>query len=125
MLRLCSYNVEHFNRLFTQTNQLQTDNESQTRLDALRTVLQAIDADIIGVVEAPNTTANGTQSTVTKLRAFADFAGLRASQVMTGFTSSGLQELALMFDPARVAVQHRPGGRRNSASIPVLTSRSR
>ena len=34
MLRLCSYNVEHFNRLFTQTNQMEGDAAEQTRLDA-------------------------------------------------------------------------------------------
>ena len=118
MLRLCSYNVEHFNRLFTQTNQLQGGAAEQTRLDALRVVLQTIDADIIGVVEAPNTTANGAQSTVTKLESFAAFAGLRASRAMTGLLSSGTQEIAVMFDPQRVTIQHRPGGRRNSVNNP-------
>ena len=52
MLRLCSYNVEHFNRLFTQTNQLQGGAAEQTRLDGLRDVLQMIDADIVGLGRA-------------------------------------------------------------------------
>jgi hypothetical protein len=57
MLRLCSYNVEHFNRLFTQTDQMQGNATEQTRFDALRViVLRMIDADSIGVVEASNTT---------------------------------------------------------------------
>ncbi len=34
MLRLCFYNVEHFNRLFTQTNQMEGDAAEQTGLDA-------------------------------------------------------------------------------------------
>lgn len=123
MLRLCSYNVEHFDGLFRQDNTIQTDNDSQTRLNAIRDVLQTIDADIVGVVEAPNTTANGTQSTVTKLENFAAFAQIRVSRTITGLISSGRQELAIMFDPNRVTVQHRPGGRRNSASNPRFDER--
>ncbi len=33
MLRVCSYNVEHFNRLFTQTDQMQGNAAEQTRFD--------------------------------------------------------------------------------------------
>lgn len=56
MLRVCSYNVEHFNRLFTQTDQMQGNAAEQTRFDANgHLVLWMIDADVIGVVEASNT----------------------------------------------------------------------
>ena len=69
-----------------------------------------IDADIIGIVEAPNTKANGAQSTVTKLETFAAFAGLGASRAMTGLLSSGIQEIAVMFATSAKKAQEEKDG---------------
>lgn len=68
-----------------------------------------IDADIIGIVEAPNTKANGAQSTVTKLETFAAFAGLGASRAMTGLLSSGIQEIAVNATSAKKAQEEMDG----------------
>ena len=58
-MRLCSYNVEHFNRLFQRgTNNLSVTADDQQRIQDLGAVLQAIDADLVGIVEAPNTTTS-------------------------------------------------------------------
>lgn len=117
-LRICTYNVEHFDRLFVDGgNQLESTSEAQLRISALQQVLQLIDADVIGIVEAPNTRADGSEDTVTRLQTFANTVGIRANRAVMGFTSDGSQEIAVLHDPA-VQVQHLPGGQANDPSNP-------
>ena len=49
-LRLCSYNIEWFDDLFTKSNTLKTDADSRPRQEAIRDVLQMVNADLIGIV---------------------------------------------------------------------------
>ena len=80
-LRLCSYNIEWFDDLFTKSNTLKTDADSRPRQEAIRDVLQTVNADLIGIVEAPNTTTTtGSQSTVECLENFAQWAQLRTTK---------------------------------------------
>ncbi len=117
-LRICTYNVEHFNHLFVDgDNQLRNTAEAQQRISALQQVLQMIDADIIGIVEAPNTQANGPEDTVSRLQNFANAIGIRANRAVMGYVSAGSQEIAVLHDPA-VQVQHQPGGQPNRADNP-------
>ena len=60
-LRICSYNIEWFNHLFNKDNSLKTGNKEQARFTALQNVLQGLQSDLIGILEAPNTSANGTE----------------------------------------------------------------
>jgi len=116
--RLCTYNIEHLDRLFqNNSNQLDNSAESQERIEALREVLQLIDPDLIGIVEAPNTTVDGQEDTVIRLEVLADAIGLRASRAVTGFISDGSQEIAILHDPA-IQVQHQPGGQEDDEENP-------
>lgn len=108
MLRLATWNIEFFDRLFNRDNTLKSDAESRTRLEAVAAVLQAVEADLIGVTEGPNT--GGNQSTVTKLEAFADAFNLSTRKALTGFTSRGVQEIALLYNDDKIAAEHKPGG---------------
>ncbi len=117
-IRICSYNVEWFNRLFNKDNTLKTGASKQKRLGAIRDVLQTLQADLIGVVEAPNTSKDGSESTVLRLEAFARWAGLSTNKTMTGIISGGMQELAVLYNPAKVTVTHDRGGRKGSATNP-------
>ena len=82
-------------------------------------MLELVNADLITVIEAPNTTTTtGIQSTVSKLENFADWAALRTSKAIMGFPSRGRQEIAIIYDPAKMSIRHVPGGRRNSHSNP-------
>jgi hypothetical protein len=122
-LRICTYNVEHFDRLFVNgSNQLQNTADAQQRINALQQVLQRIDADVIGIVEAPNTLASGLEDTVTRLQNFANAVGIRANRAVMGFVSDGSQEIAVLHDPA-VQVQHQPGGQANNTSNPPFEGR--
>lgn len=124
-LRLCSYNIEWFDDLFTKSNTLKTDAESRARQQAIRDVLQTVGADLIGIVEAPNTTTTtGSQSTVESLENFAQWAQLRTTKVLTGFISGGRQELALLYDPTNSARSMHPAAIRLVRATPALTGSS-
>ena len=107
-IRLTSYNIEWFNKLFETDNTLKTDQASTDRFNAIASVLQTLDSDIIGIVEAPNT--GGNQSTVTKLQNFANTFNLKTDKALTGFTSKGQQEIAVLFNSTKLKVAHKPGG---------------
>ena len=115
-LTLCTYNVEHFNRAFDEENRPKSDSEKQ--LEAVAQVLRAVDADLIGIVEAPNASPSAagdgeTPGTVEALETFAAEYDLRQRKTAMGFVSEGSQELAVMYDPDTVEeVKHVPGGGR-------------
>ena len=108
-LTICCWNIEWFDKLFDAQNGLRGDAKSTVRLEAIAEVLGSIDADLISIVEAPNT-SRGVRSTVACLEAFATQFGLRAGKAITGFLSQGKQEIAALYDPALVDVSHNPGG---------------
>ena len=117
-IRLCSYNIEWFNHLFNADNSLKTGQDTVVRFDAIAKVLSKINADLIGVVEAPNSTASGAQSTAKKLENFSSQYGLRTSKAKTGYISGGEQEIAVLYDPTVLTVSHAPGGSMRSKSNP-------
>ena len=117
-LTICCWNIEWFDKLFDAQNGLRGDAKSTVRLEAIAEVLGSIDADLISIVEAPNT-SRGVRSTVACLEAFATQFGLRAGKAITGFLSQGKQEIAALYDPARVDVSHNPGGGKKG-NIPEL-----
>lgn len=119
MLRLMSYNIEWFDDLFDEDNNLKTGSKETERFDALATVLSTIDPDLIGVTEGPNTTTTtGHRSTVTALENFANAKGLRQNKAILGYPSGGRQEIALLYDPAKVSCAHDPGGRSGAVRNP-------
>lgn len=117
-LRICSYNIEWFNRLFNADNTLKSSQSDQERLTAIKNVLTRIEPDLVGIVEAPNTTVDRRQSTVTKLENFAQYAGLRVKKAMTGYISGGFQEIAVLYDSDKLTVNHDPGGDANIKKNP-------
>jgi hypothetical protein len=115
-LRLASYNVEWFNALFDDNGRMLEDAAPSTRyrisrgeqLSALGIVFNALDADGIMIIEAPDT--NGHRSTVKALQTFARAAGLRAHRAIIGYPSETEQEIAFLYDPDRLTLRHDPLG---------------
>lgn len=115
-MRLATYNIEWFTSLFDDKNQLLEDGEWSARFDvtrgqqiaALGTVFQAMDADAVMVIEAPD--SNKKRSTVQSLENFAERFGLRTSHAAMGFANETQQEIALLYDPAKLTVHHDPQG---------------
>ncbi|WP_415922791.1 endonuclease/exonuclease/phosphatase family protein [Tateyamaria sp. SN6-1] len=113
-MRIATYNIEWMNSLFADDGTLWDDDQRAARYgvsraeqtDALVTVFQALDADAVLVVEAPDT--NTRRDTVAALEAFATRAGLRARRAVIGFANDTQQEIALLYDPDTLEVRHDP-----------------
>ena len=120
-MRLATWNVAWFDRLFDDEGEPQYDDAASARhgisrarqLDGIARVMRALDADGIVVVEAPDT--GGGRNGVRALESFAAAVGLRARAALIGFTSHTQQEIAFLHDPDRLRVRHDP---RESAAAP-------
>ena len=125
-MRIAAYNIEHFDRAFTNQNAAEPDHKRRDtdplpQIQAVCAVLKEIDADLIGITEAPNTAAgaNAVKSTVTCLETLAAQAGLRTSRALHGF-NAGAQEIAVLYDPDKVDIAHRPSGVAGSKKSPRM-----
>ncbi len=115
-MRLATYNVEWFSSLFDDDNTLHDDGGWSARhgvtraqqTAALGVVFQALDADAVMIIEAPD--QGKTRSTVQSLERFAERFDLRASHAVMGFSNDTQQEIALLYDPAKLTVEHAPQG---------------
>ena len=115
-MRIATYNVEWFNVLFDDDGELLLDGRWSRRynvkrgeqLAALGAVFQAMDADAVMVIEAPDSSPH--RSVEKALENFAKHFGLRARRVLSGFTNDTQQEIALMYDPDQMAALHDPQG---------------
>ncbi|MCF6443908.1 endonuclease/exonuclease/phosphatase family protein [Nereida sp. MMG025] len=113
-MRIATYNIEWFNALFADDGSLHNDGDWSARWNVTRAqqtqslarVFQALDADAIMIVEAPD--ASRRRDSVFALEGFARHAGIRARRALTGFENDTQQEIALLYDPDIVAVQHAP-----------------
>jgi len=113
-MRFATYNIEWMNTLFDDAGALIRDDARSARhgvsraeqTDAVTTVFQALDADAVMIIEAPD---DGRQrNTVTALETFAAHAGIRARRAVLGFSNDTQQEIALLFDPDVLTVRHDP-----------------
>lgn len=108
-LKIAVYNVEWMRELFTQDGQPKTDGEAQERSIRLAEVIKSIDADILGIVEGPDTTASGSKTASGQLEAWAAHFGLDASyKAVHGFPSAGQQELCALYKSDKVSLAHKP-----------------
>jgi hypothetical protein len=115
-VRIATYNVEWFANLFDNNDQLRNDGGWSGRWDVTRAdqtaavgqVFQAIDADAVMVIEAPDT--GRKRSTITALENFANHFDLRARKALMGFANDTQQEIALLYAPDVLIVQHAPLG---------------
>ncbi|MCC7320464.1 MAG: endonuclease/exonuclease/phosphatase family protein [Rubellimicrobium sp.] len=115
-MRLATYNVEWFDRLFDDQGRLLDDTEWSGRQDvtredqiaALGVVFRALDADGIMVIEAPEQSRR--RDTVRALETFAARFRLRARRAVIGFGNQTQQEIAFLFDPDLIAARHDPRG---------------
>jgi endonuclease/exonuclease/phosphatase family protein len=115
-MRIATYNVEWFAKLFSRDNRLLLDDRWSGRfevtrgqqIEALAKVFAAINADAILIVEAPNT--GKAQSSVAALEEFARMFDLRTSRALEGFPNDTRQEISLLFDPRKLTARHDPKG---------------
>ncbi len=121
-MRLATYNVEWFAKLFDRGDHLIEDDAPSghagvtqgEQVAALGRVFTALEADAIVIIEAPNT--GRTQDTVRALERFAARFGLRQRKAVMGFANPTHQELALLFDPDVISARHDPIGADSGAA---------
>ncbi len=118
-VRVATFNIAWFDNHFNADNSMKMAQASVDKFEAVKEVLQRIQADLINIVEAPNTTTTtGVQSAVQKLENFASWAGISTTKAMIGYPSAGKQEIALLYDPNKMNVVHEKGGQSGSRSNP-------
>ena len=113
-MRIATWNIEWFANLFDARDRLLADGEwsarhdvtRETQADAIAYVLERLDADVVMVIEAPNT--GHTQSSTRALEAFTAAYGLRLSAAVTGFPSDTHQEISALYDPSVATLRHAP-----------------
>ncbi len=113
-MRIATYNVEWFTYLFDSNNALLQDDSWSSRYNvtkamqaqAVGQVFRAIDADVVMVIEAPDSSPNRSGSAA--LETFAQHFGLRASKALIGYANNTQQEIALLYDPKVVTATHDP-----------------
>jgi len=112
-VRIATYNVEWFADLFDKDDNLLLDHDWSRRYDvkrvdqatAIAEVIRRVDADIMLIVEAPNT--GRTQNTIEALEKFTKHFDLRQSAVAMGYANNTHQELAVIYDPFVVREVHQ------------------
>lgn len=108
-LNIAVYNMEWMAYLFDTQGNLKTDNESLTRAQNLATVVAAMDPDILGIVEGPDTTVSGSKSASAQMEQWAAHFDLDSSyRAVHGFPSGGRQELCVLFKSSKLEITHRP-----------------
>ena len=115
-MRIATYNVEWFNRLFSNDGQLINDDSWSSRWDvtkarqteALGTIFAKMNADAVMIIEAPDSSPNRDGETA--LQTFASAFGLRSNRALIGFPNDTQQEIALLYDPSAMKVVHKPLG---------------
>ncbi|MEM1237601.1 MAG: endonuclease/exonuclease/phosphatase family protein [Pseudomonadota bacterium] len=113
-MRIATYNVEWFDKLFDDAGELIDDDGWSGRQDvtraaqiaALAEVFRTVDADAWMIIEAPDDSR--TRSSRVALENFAEHVGLRQTTAITGFANHTQQEIALLFDPSVVTARHDP-----------------
>ncbi|MFC4095190.1 endonuclease/exonuclease/phosphatase family protein [Euzebyella saccharophila] len=133
-LKVAEYNMEWMKNLFVNGTPVnvpppagkpESDWNEQERLtmksQRLISVLSHLDADIIAVVEGPDTLANGTKTAKAQLELWMTTFGLtqRNYKVVQGHTSRGQQELCAIYDADKLILEHTPEGK-NSFDEPFL-----
>ena len=115
-MRIATYNVEWFTNLFDDSGRLLNDNKWSGRHDvkryqqveALGIVFNALDADAVMIIEAPDQSPR--HATIRALTVFAERFGLRTNAAVMGFANDTQQEIALLFDPDVLEAEHDPLG---------------
>lgn len=115
-MKIGTYNVEWFNKLFDDAGRLINDDSWSGRwsitkvmqTQALGTVFAAMDLDAVMIIEAPDTSPH--RSGVKALETFAATFDLRARRAIIGFDNDTQQEIAFLYDPDKMDALHDPVG---------------
>lgn len=115
-LKFAVYNMEWMKNLFfadgtpKKADEGSVDDRQQgRRSERLAEVVQAIDPDVLCIVEGPDTLADGSKTAASQLEAWRDLHHLAADyEAVQGITSGGQQELCALFKKSKIRLVHDP-----------------
>ncbi len=108
-LKFAVYNMQWMVNLFTRDGVPKTSGDDGKRSGQLAEVVKAVDPDILGVVEGPDTTVSGSKLASKQLEAWAALHGLHGLyRGVHGFPSPGRQELCALYRSDKVTLKHAP-----------------
>lgn len=108
-LKVAVYNVEWMTRLFDRSGSLITTGDEARRASQLAAVVEKMAPDIIGIVEGPDTLADGSKLASRQVERWATAHGLHSSyKAVHGFPSGGQQELCAIYRSDKVKVTFKP-----------------
>lgn len=85
------------------------DRKNGERSEMLASVFKTMDPDFLGIVEGPDTLADGSKTASVQLEAWRDLHGLNADYSgVHGFPSGGQQELCALYKRSKLVVTHSP-----------------
>jgi hypothetical protein len=101
--------MEWMVNLFTREGEPKTTGQEGERSGRLAEIVKAVDPDILGIVEGPDTTVSGSKLASAQLKAWTTLHGLHGSyRGVHGFPSPGRQELCALYRSDKVALKHAP-----------------
>lgn len=115
-LKVAVYNMEWMRNLFFDggvpkriDDPDETHRELGIRSAKLAEIVNKLDADILGIVEGPNTLADGSLTASEQLESWRDLHGLNDNyRAVHGYPSGGEQELCCLYRSDKVAVEFTP-----------------
>ena len=113
-LKFAVYNVEWMSRLFDSNGKPKTTGAEAARASKLAKIVAKMSPDILGIVEGPDTTANGSKNASKQIEKWAATQGLDANyRGVHGFPSNGQQELCALYRSDKVKLAFKPEKRQS------------
>ncbi len=108
-LKIAVYNVEWMRNLFHKDGTPKKTGKELERSKQLTKVINKINPDFIGIVEGPDTLADGSKTASQQLELWIAEFGLNPNyKAVHGHPSAGQQELCAIYDSSKIAVSFTP-----------------
>lgn len=121
-LKIGVYNVKWMRDLFKPDGTPRTTGEELERSQKLASVIKKMDLDFLGIVEGPDTLADGSKTASMQLDNWVAEFGLNSNfKGIHGIPSGGQQELCALYDSTKIIVEFTPtSSSKNQFNKPFL-----
>lgn len=121
-LKIGVYNVEWMRDLFNTDGTPKSTGEAHERSQKLASIINKMDLDFLGIVEGPDTLADGSKTASMQLENWVQNYGLNNNyKGVHGIPSRGQQELCALYDSSKIMVDFTPtSSKKNQFDKPFL-----
>ncbi|MEE9372545.1 MAG: endonuclease/exonuclease/phosphatase family protein [Saprospiraceae bacterium] len=108
-LKIAVYNTEWMRDLFNKDGTPKTEGDDFERSKKLATIVKKINPDFLGIVEGPDTLADGSKTASQQLENWVQEFNLNSNyKAVHGHPSGGQQELCAIYDSSKIDVTFTP-----------------